>query len=155
MSDTKDITDLSNQLAIANGLRTNEHTIIWVVFSIFLATNVILLGVLFQNTSGDVNRFRMVVISYWGVFLSVIWLIVEYRAVKKILFYESLVANLENELQIPEKFRTTEKNTNDSKTISAQRILKYVPLFGLLVLTGMVWFYFAISLMSPLVYIHS
>jgi hypothetical protein len=150
MSDTNYNPDLSNQLVIANDLRTNEHIIIWVVFSFFLVTNIILLGVFFQNSSGNVNRFRLVDIAYTGVFLSVIWLIVEYRAVKIFLFYESLVARLENELQIPEKFRTTEKNT-----ISAQRILKYVPLFGLLVLTGLVWVYFAISLMSPLVYIHS
>jgi hypothetical protein len=154
MSDTHDIPDLSNQLAIANGLRTSEYTIIWVVFSIFLATNVILLGVLFQNSSGNVNRFRMVDIAYTGVFLSIIWLIVEYRAVKNFLFYESLAANLEDELKIPEKFRTTKKNAYDSKSNPAQRIFKYIPFFGVLVLAGLVWFYFAISLMSPLVYIH-
>jgi hypothetical protein len=152
MSDTRDMPDLSSQLVIANGLKTHENIIIWMLFGIFLATNVILLGVLFQNSSGTINRFRLVDISYLGVFLSVIWFIAEYRAVKALLLYESIVAGLENKLEIPEKFRTTQKNSHEGNNTSAWRVLGYIPLFGVLVLAMVVWFYFAISLMSPLIY---
>ena len=99
---------LKKQLNFANNLKIHENTLNWSIFGIFLAANVLLVVTLFQNYNYPLKMVFTIV----GLFLSLIWIVIQIRALEFRTFYDELVFRLEEELKIPEEFKTKQFTKN-------------------------------------------
>lgn len=98
---------LCNQLKNAINLYTSQNLVLWTIFSIFWAANAILLGALFTTGKFPRNPMVGVIISSVGVVMSLVWKIMQGRALKHINFYEHIIHNIEITLSIDKKFRVS------------------------------------------------
>jgi phosphate/sulfate permease len=118
------------QLKIVNNLRIHEDQLCWTVFSIFWAATALLLVALFQSSDLPFIFIKWILIPVFGLFLSIIWFIILFRALDYLQFYEKIVRDLEEHL-IDIKFQTNRKNTNFEKCVrgcSVRPIMKTIPI---------------------------
>jgi hypothetical protein len=98
---------LWNQLENAVTMAAKQDQIVWTVFGVFCAAEAVLLAALFQSggpPTGYVGR----VVSYAGIVISVVWWLIQIRALAWLRFYEDVVIELEkNNLSIPVNVRVT------------------------------------------------
>jgi hypothetical protein len=88
---------LWNQLQNAVAFVAKEDQIIWTIFGIFWAANALLLAALFVQ--GKVpDRTVGIVISAAGAVLSLIWAVIQSRALRFLHFYEKVQEALEAQL---------------------------------------------------------
>jgi hypothetical protein len=82
-------------------MAAKQDQVIWTIFGVFWAANAVLLVALFSSgelPSADVG----LLICSCGVGLSVVWLLIQQRAIAWIVYYEKVIERLEGEhLQVP------------------------------------------------------
>ena len=96
--------DLWTQLGYAINMRSSIDQVLWTVFGTFWATNAILLVALF--TTGDVpsNPKVGLVVAVLGLSLSVIWHLVQNRALGHLVLFETIISRVEKTLRIDPDF---------------------------------------------------
>jgi hypothetical protein len=93
---------LGNQLGNVVSMVAKEDQIIWAIFGVFWAANALLLVALF-NTGEIPDDKVILVVSIVGTLLSIIWFIIQRRAINWLRYYEILMGKLEKKLKIPNK----------------------------------------------------
>jgi hypothetical protein len=88
---------LRSQLANAVAMSAKEDQIAWTVFGIFWAANVLLVGALFV-TGKTPERLVGIIIAATGTVLSLIWALMQSRALRFLAFYEEVQRSLERRL---------------------------------------------------------
>lgn len=89
-------------MASAISLATSTNQIVWTIFGIFWAANAVLLVTLF-TAGGMPTPLVAAVVSVVGFALSVIWFFVQRRGLRYLGFYDGVVQELEETLEVPEK----------------------------------------------------
>ena len=90
-----------NQLGNVVTMAAKEDQIIWAIFAVFWAANAVLLVALF--TTGAIPKDNVVmIISFVGLVLSLIWFFIQRRAIKWLIYYENIINRIEDELKIPD-----------------------------------------------------
>lgn len=99
--------DLWNQLGNVVALVAKQDQIVWAVFGVFWAANAVLLVALF--TTGDLPKRPVgLVVSIFGLALSLLWLAIQHRAMAWLKFYEKVVRKLEEtHLHLPSSVALT------------------------------------------------
>jgi|WetSurMetagenome_2_1015567.scaffolds.fasta_scaffold111537_2 hypothetical protein len=90
-----------NQLSNAVAMAAKEDQIIWTIFGVFWAANAILLVALFTE-GGIPTDLVGVTVSFVGVLFSVIWCLIQQRAINWLKYYEKLIFNIEEKLEMPD-----------------------------------------------------
>jgi hypothetical protein len=116
--------ELSHQLKFANDWKIHEDNLNWSIFGFFLAANVLILVYFFDNYNTQ-SKFGLFCA---GFVLSIIWFVIQNRAVNFRIVYDELVFQLEEELKIPEKFQTPQFKENWMK------FLPIIAMFGWVVI---------------------
>lgn len=93
--------DANDQLSNAIELSCKEDQITWLIFSVFWPANALLLVALF--TTGDLpTRNVGIIVSGIGFILSVIWTIIQIRAIAHLRFFETVIDRIESKyIDIP------------------------------------------------------
>jgi len=91
--------ELWNQLTNVINLRSSQDQVLWNIFGVFWAANAILLVALFPNGSLPTS-WSGTVIGFVGLFLSIIWYLIQKRALGHLERHETLMTILEKELAI-------------------------------------------------------
>ena len=82
-------------------LVAKEDQIVWTIFGVFWAANAVLLVALF-TTGGTPSANFEAIISVAGTILSIIWFIIQRRAIRWLSYYETVIYRIEKEfLDIP------------------------------------------------------
>ena len=102
-----DRSELWAQLANALQLRSAQDQVVWSVFGIFWATNGLLLVALFNNGSMPRDRLPLLVIAGVGIALSVVWFLIQRRALGHLVRHERLATEIESALNIDTAFATS------------------------------------------------
>jgi hypothetical protein len=89
--------DLASQLANAVALVAKEDQVVWTIFGVFWAANVLLLGALFVTGSLP-HRVVGVTLSGVGVAFCLVWTLIQWRALHFLAFYERVQRLLEEDL---------------------------------------------------------
>jgi hypothetical protein len=102
----QNLTELWNQLGNAITLVSKEDQVVWTIFGIFWAANILLLGALF--VTGRVPDPPVgAIISAGGVALCLVWTLVQSRALRFLSFYEAVQKALEARLIKEPQFALT------------------------------------------------
>jgi hypothetical protein len=123
------IDGLWNQLTNAVTLVIKEDQIVWTIFGIFWAANVLLLGALF--VTGDLpHRSVGLVVALIGILLSAMWWLVQTRALRYLAFYEAVQHALEAillkdtpELSLSRSLNTAAFGRTSGTDISARTVM--------------------------------
>lgn len=93
--------DAQSQLANAVQLSCKQDQITWAIFGVFWPANALLLVALF--TTGNLPEKTVgIVVSLVGFVLSVVWTLIQYRALAHLVFFESVIQQIESKyLNIP------------------------------------------------------
>ncbi len=93
--------DLWNQLGHAVSMAAKEDQIVWTIFGVFWAANAVLLVALF--TTGALPSPPVgIVVSASGAALSSVWFLIQRRAIGWLGYYERIIRELEQKLQVPD-----------------------------------------------------
>ena len=84
----------SGQLANAVQLASKQDQIAWTIFGVFWPANAILLIALF-TTGGLPSPLVGVVVSVAGLVFSIVWAIIQHRAIAYLNFYEAIIHRIE------------------------------------------------------------
>lgn len=104
---------LWTQLGHVLDLRSNEDSVLWTAFGFFGATNAILLVALFANGDLPSNPVVACVVASVGVLASLIWHVVQERALGHIERHEALIERLEAALRVPAGFSVSARRNVD------------------------------------------
>ena len=117
------ITNLWKQLSNAITMQAKQDQIIWTIFSVFWAANVLLVVALFSTGHIPDNIIVVLLISIVGIVLSLIWYIIQVRAINWLEYYEIITKEIEDKLEIPNNYSiSSEKNISTyKKTIGNKR----------------------------------
>ena len=112
MNEEKSNDTFWNQLGNVVTMAAKEDQIIWAIFGVFWAANAVLLVALF--TTGAIPEDNVVmIISFVGLVLSLIWSFIQRRAIKWLIYYEKIINRIEDELKIPDHISISAyKNSN-------------------------------------------
>jgi hypothetical protein len=91
---------LTEQLARAWSLRTNQDQVLWRVFGAFWPTNAILLVALFRSGAQGPSRVVGIITCGAGLFVAVVWFLLHRRALAHLLRLDSIAENLERMLAL-------------------------------------------------------
>jgi hypothetical protein len=128
-----------NQLSNVVTMAAKEDQIIWAIFGVFWAANAVLLVALF-TTGAIPNNNVVMIISFVGLVLSFIWFFIQRRAIKWLIYYETLINRIEDELKIPDHISLSahkNKNLFDEKVGKGVRVRKLMIRSG--VVSTFVW----------------
>ena len=95
---------LRDQLGNVVTLQTTQNQIVWTVFGVFWAAEVVLLAALFTTGKLAPDKGTIWTVGIIGVLLSAVWLAILTRAIAYAAFYERIIHELEVKLRIPAKF---------------------------------------------------
>jgi hypothetical protein len=100
--------DLWKQLSNALSARSDQDQVTWSIFGIFWAANALLFIALFTASNKLLYGRVVLVVSFIGIFTSIIWFLLVHRALGHIAEYERVMWKIENFLfkEYP-KFRIT------------------------------------------------
>lgn len=134
--------DLWNQLGNAVTLIAKQDQIVWAVFGVFWAANAVLLVALF--TSGDFPKRPVgLIVSIVGIALSLVWLVIEHRALAWLKYYEGIMKKLEkNHLLVPDSVAFT----GYPKTVRGMRVrplMLVCPVLSAVLWCWSVWWFLA------------
>ncbi len=76
--------DLDNQLTRAWNARWNQDQVLWRIFGAFWPTNAILLAALFRSGGTTLPRPLAVITCAVGLFVALIWFLIQMRAISSI-----------------------------------------------------------------------
>ena len=93
--------DMLDQLGRAADLRSSEDQVLWTIFGAFWGANTVLLVALFATGTLPTNYFVGIMVSAVGALLSIIWHIIQQRAIGHLERFETLMDRLERKLAVP------------------------------------------------------
>lgn len=94
--------NLWDQLGNAVSRSAAEDQIVWTIFGVFAATNSVLMVALF--TTGDLPKPTVgIVVCAAGAILCWIWFLIQCRAIRWLEYYEKLIRQLEETLDLPDE----------------------------------------------------
>lgn len=96
--------ELWAQLGNAIELRSAQDQVVWAIFGIFWAANALLLVALFNNGSTPHDPLAGRVVGAVGIALSVVWFLIQRRALGHLVRHEKLMAKIEVALGISPDF---------------------------------------------------
>ncbi|MGD0339923.1 MAG: hypothetical protein ABSB78_14175 [Bacteroidota bacterium] len=131
-SKSPDTFDACSQLANAIQLSCKQDQITWAIFGVFWPANALLLVALF--TTGDFPKQNVgIVVSIVGFILSVVWTLIQYRALAHLVFFESVIQRIETKyINLPSEVSVSARINKDlfdqaSKgTVGVRRIMKAI-----------------------------
>ena len=136
--------DLWKQLANAIHLNAKQDQIVWTIFGVFWAANAVLLVSLFKPT-GIPEKHVGVLFSVVGLALSLVWWLIEKRAIAHLRFYEDIVERLETRLEVPAKYALSgRRNTELYKKHVGQGIRVRTVMMGSSICSMVLWAYFTL-----------
>jgi hypothetical protein len=121
--------ELFQQLANAVTMCSAEDQVIWAIFGTFWATNAILLVALFSTGELPKSPAVGIAVSAVGAGLSIVWHLIQQRALGHLQRFEELVELLEKRLQVPTDLALSAKvNTSAytrflSKGVRARKLM--------------------------------
>ena len=86
------------QLTNAINLRSSQDQVLWSIFGTFWAANAILLVALFTTGDLPTNRIVGIIVATFGTVLSIVWHIIQTRALGHLMRHEELMRKLEAKL---------------------------------------------------------
>lgn len=89
-----------NHLAIITDLRSAQDSVLWSIFGTFAATNAVLLVALFGADKFPPIYVGIIVCAV-GMLLSGIWLLIQQRAIIRIIHYEKVLKTIELAIDMP------------------------------------------------------
>jgi hypothetical protein len=92
-----------------SNLRTGQDQVIWSIFGAFWGTNALLLISLFSVGEEWNIRNVATIISIIGIFISLVWTLIQIRAINRIKMYEDSMSYIENKLDLSIEIRTYSK----------------------------------------------
>ena len=88
---------LQNMITLRNG----QDQVFWMVFSAFWTTNALLLISLFSVGKGRWTVEEVgTIISFIGIFVTIIWTLIQVRALDRIQMHENSIAYIEKKLKL-------------------------------------------------------
>ena len=141
-SDSSELrSELRDQLAKAWNLRSNEDQVLWRIFGTFWPTNAILLVALFRSGDALPTRWVGAIICASGVFVAVVWFLIQRRAIGHIKRFEMTADRLEKRLCISAEFGLSPRlNVGDYEAHLATGPRARTVMPTCTVLTGFLWF---------------
>ena len=89
--------ELWRQLENAISLRSSQDSVLWQAFSLFLATNGVLLVALF--TTGKFPTWEVAqIVAAVGMLMSGVWGLIQHRALARIKIFEHLLKDIDGKL---------------------------------------------------------
>ena len=110
---------LWTQLANAIALSAKQDQIVWTIFGLFCATDSVLLVALFPDGSSPQRPVGLTV-ALVGTSLSFVWLLIQWRAIGFLNFYDALVHSIEEHLFASATQYATSARLN--RTLAAQHM---------------------------------
>jgi hypothetical protein len=141
------IFDPWEQLANAVQLVAKQDQVTWTIFGVFWPANALLLVALF--TTGALPAPVIgIVVSVVGLILSIVWTLIQYRAIAHLEFYEALIHRIEEKyLQIPPdvslsgRINTSLFSNKTKGTIRLRPIMRATgPVTAFLWFLSLIWF---------------
>ena len=138
---------LMEQLANAVAMSAKQDQIVWAVFGVFWAAGAVLLVALFTNGSAPQRPVGLVVCAV-GTVLSIIWAIIQSRAIGYLHFYDSVVQEIESLMGLPADIalsgRLNKKHHSANvKGVPVRSLMVWCTIAAALVWTiTFAWFYF-------------
>jgi hypothetical protein len=112
---------LRAQLANAVALSIKQDQIAWTVFGVFWAASAVLLVALF--TTGDVPKRPVgVIVCTVGTALSLVWYVVQVRAIGYLNFYDSVVETIEIRLGLPAEIALSGRINNTHRSVHVKGV---------------------------------
>lgn len=91
---------LQNMITLRNG----QDQVFWMVFSAFWTTNALLLISLFSVGKGRWTVEEVgTIISFIGIFVTIIWTLIQVRALDRIQMHENSIAYIEKKLKLQQE----------------------------------------------------
>lgn len=103
--DDKELTLLQNFC----NLRSAQDQVLWSIFGAFWGTNALLLVSVFAADQSWKLKLILILISFIGIVVSSIWLIIQSRTLARIKMYEDSIAEIEKNNKFPDYLRTFSK----------------------------------------------
>jgi hypothetical protein len=90
-----------NQFSNVVAMAAKEDQIIWTIFGVFWAANAVLIVALF--TTGNLPESLVgILVSIIGLILSIIWALIQHRAINWLRYYEHIIFRIERKyLHLP------------------------------------------------------
>jgi hypothetical protein len=110
--------DEKSQLLIllqnSSNLRTGQDQVVWRIFGSFWSTNALLLISMFSiGEKWNINEVGIIVSSI-GILISIVWTLIQIRAIDRITMHENSMIYIENQLELNEELRTYSKKPIES-----------------------------------------
>ena len=145
---------LWRQLDNAIRMRSAQDQVLWSIFGVFWAANAILLVALFSD--GIYPRYVVgTVISGVGFMMSLVWHLIQRRALGHVMRHEALIETIEIQLKIPTEFANSGKvNYKDYQYflghgVPARKIMPSCS-FLTMILWALGFLFFIIKLLCPI-----
>src|ERR1041384_5395069 len=90
----------TEQLKNAVALTTNQEKIVWTVFGVFLASQGVVVSGIVRNGGPLNGPLASFFLSICGFGLSIVWFLIQKRAIGHLKRYEELVFNIEMRLKV-------------------------------------------------------
>lgn len=110
-------------------LRTGQDQVLWSIFGAFWATQGLLLVSIF-SASNYQDKVGLV-ISCIGIIVSIVWVLIQYRALKRMEKYENALKEIEQRLGFTENLNAFYSTKPDS-WIKARNVMRFSALLALL-----------------------
>ena len=101
--------DRQAQLSRAADLRSTEDQVLWSIFGAFWGANTVLLVALFATGKLPESPFVGLVVSAAGTLLSVVWHVIQRRAIGHLKRFDVLMERLERDLDVPPHYAVSAK----------------------------------------------
>ena len=114
-------------------LRTGQDHVLWSIFGAFWGTNALLLVSLFATDESWNQRNVGILLSSIGITISIIWIIIQFRALARIAMYEKSIKSIEKKiLVLPKNLRFSRKSTSKIPISArlAMKICSAIAFFG-------------------------
>ena len=107
---------ISEQLTRVNSSRSSEDTVLWSIFGAFIASNAILINILFSNNVSNYTQIIKVI----GIVISLSWGVIQYKALFHIKRLELIQEIIEKELKFEEKYRLSGYENSNLRYLKKQ-----------------------------------
>jgi ADP-ribose pyrophosphatase YjhB (NUDIX family) len=141
--------NLQNQLSLVWNARSQQDQVLWRIFAAFWPTNAILLAALFRSSGQTLSPIIGAVTTCSGIFVAVVWFLIQRRALGHIKRIEATADRLEREIFGAGNSAyalSPRVNATDAEKLSGVPARSVMPVctgaVGMLWLLGLIYFVF-------------